>query len=332
MTPFSTLITSLRGQVWPEGEAKTLRTVHTSFFKEAMANLQTYITELQAVNISTYRRCERLWEDGKTVLGTPPNGVIRRIYTIVNEEWRDKVIYHSSNFHLMERWAKRLREAVTPANGTIGYGFRYEDADSDNENGRARTGIWCFHRRKIFVAPWLQSNEVLVIEWDGVKIDYEDDDLVDETLWSIDVQEAIKYYVLFKHEMQFGDQRQAMVWKQLYDQKLGDLMVMYRDRTKQQPVEEIPEAVDYLSAEQLEDDDEAAEDIDTPCDEGDLEIPDNEVANTLSMSGELDPTDGGVPAPVGSTYLKTSEPRGFYGKFSGGETEFGWLLLSGEGS
>jgi hypothetical protein len=331
MTTFLALITALRAEIWPDGEAKTLRNVHTSHFKQAMANLQTYIDELQEVNISTYAHCQRLWEDGKTVLGTIPNGVITRVFTIVNSEWRDKVIYHSSNFHLIERWAKTLHEAVTPNNGTIGYGFRYEDADVDSTIGRARTGIYCIHRRKMWVAPWLQSNEVLVLEWSGIKYDYEDADQVDDSLWTIDVQEAIKYYVRFQHEINFGDRIEAQNFKALYDAKLSDLMVMFRDRSKQRPVQEVPEAVDYLTNDLTEDDDEETE-VETPCEAGDLEIPDNEVSNILNLSGEDDPTLGGYPAPVGSTYVKTSSPRGFYAKFSGGVTDDGWLLVSGEGA
>jgi hypothetical protein len=333
MTTFSAFISALRLELWPDGEAKTLRNVHTSQFKAAMANIQTYVEPLQAINVSTYARCERLWEDAKTVLGSPPNGIIRRVFTIVNDDWRDKVIYHSSNFHTMERWAKTLREAVTPDNGTIGYGYRYEDADSDSEIGRARVGIWCLHRGKMFVAPWLQSNEVLVIEWDGVKTDYEDADQIDESKWSIDVQEAIKYYVLFQHEMHFGDRIQARDWKALYDAKLSDLMILFRDRTKQQPVQEIPEAVDYLTTEEIENDDEAADGVETPCEAGDLEVPDTEASDSSRprhMSGEEDPTEGGVAAAEGSTYLKTSEPKGLYGKFSGDATEDGWELISGE--
>lgn len=333
MTPFSTFLSTLRSQCWPDGEAKTLRTTHATFFQAAMADIQKYVPQLQAINISTYARCQRLWEDAKTVLGSPPNGHVDRVYTIVNEEWRDKVYYHSANFHTIERWAKRLFEAVTPDNGTVGYGFRYEDADVDSDIGRARAGAWCFHRGKIFVTPWLQSNEVLVIEWRGIKTTYEDADQIDDEKWSIDVQEAIKYYALWQHEFYFGDRIQARDLKAMYDTKLSDLMVEFRERTKQQPVQEIPEMVDHLTTDAMDDDDEPADGVEVACDPGDLVIPDVVPPGGFpGLSGILDPTAGGVPAAVGSTYTKTSTPRGFYGKFSGGSTEDGWVLISGEGS
>jgi hypothetical protein len=338
MITFLALLTQLRAEIWPDGEAKTLRTAHTGYFKAALTDLQKWIPELQQHNTTVYERCERLWEDAKTVV-TAPNGIVTRVFTITNEEWRDKVWYQSSNFLMIERWAKTLWEAVTPENTgftALNFGFKYEEAEVDSDIGRARVGIWCIHRGNLYVAPWLQSNEKLVIEWEGVKTSWVDADQLDDDLWSNDVQEGLKLYILWQHEFYFGDRIQARELERVYREKLSDLMVVFRDRTKQQPLQEIAESVDYLSQDMLDDDDEAADGVETPCDENDVDVDPGEETGVESglprlYDGEDEP-EGNQAGCVGSTYTKTSTPRALYGKFSGGCTSTGWILLSGEGS
>lgn len=337
MTTFLALITTLRNQIWPEGEAKTTRTATTGHFKAAMTDLQEWVEPLRNFNISTYARCHRQWEDAMTLVSAP-NGLIRRVYTIVNEDWRDKVYYHSSNRHLLERWAKTLWEAETPENTgmvpELDFGRRYEEAAVDWDDGRARRGVWAIYRGKLYLAPWLQSNEVLVVEWDGVNYAWEDATAIDESLWDLAVQEAIKLYVLWQYELWFGDRMQAREMERLYNEKRSDLMVIYRHRTAQQPIHEVPESVEYLTQEEVEDDDEAAEGVEVACDPDDADIPTETSGTDLSSprhySDDGDP-EGVQAACVGSTYLKTDVPRGVYGKFSGGCTSSGWILLSGEG-
>lgn len=259
MSLFSAFIALIRADIWPAGEAKTLRTAHTGYVKAAMADMQKWIPDLQVLNTSQYDRCDRLWEDAKTVIEAP-NGVIRRVFAITNAEWRDKVFYDSSNMTEVERWAKRLVDAETPDNTGLSpaltRGFKYDsDTTIDNEAGRARIGKWCIYRRKLFLVPWLQSNEVLVIEWDGIKTTYADADVINDTLWTADVIEAIKYYVKWQHELWFGDAGLAREFKANYDGKLADLMVVFRERTRQQEVNPVPEAVTHLTSEMVEDDD-----------------------------------------------------------------------------
>jgi hypothetical protein len=336
MTTFLALITTLRQQIWPEGEAKTLRTAHTGHFKAAMSDLQTWIDELKNNNISVYARCNRLWEDAMTLI-TAPNGKIQRVYTIVNEDWRDKVYYLSSNRTLLERWAKTLWEAETPENTgmtpELQYGRRYEEEEVDSDIGRARRGIWCIYNGKLYLAPWLQSNEKLVVEWNGVNYEWEDATAVDEEKWDIAVQEAIKLYVKWQSELWFGEKMLAREFGELYAAKRAELMTLFRDKTAQQPIEEIPEAIDYLTQEEMDDDDEASETAGVACDPDDVDVPeetdDASASRPGKYFGESEP-EGNQAGCVGSSYTKTSSPRALYFKFSGGCTSSGWILVSGE--
>lgn len=331
MSLFSAFIATLRADFWPEGEASNLRTAHTGYIKAAMTDLQKWIPDLAVQNVSQYARCDRFWEDAKSVIEVP-NGVIKRVYTIVNEDWRDKVFYQSATFLEVERIAKRLYEAETPEN--VGYpaltrGFLYEESAVDSVIGRSRVGSWAVHMRKLYVAPWLQSNEILVIEWQGVKSTWADADVVDDDLWTVDVQEAIKYYVLWQHELSFGDPGLARNWMQMYGERRGDLMVTFRERTKQQEYQSIPEAVTMLSNEEADDDDEAADDADVICPDLPDELPGDEGPTGVAITSGTGSPEGVVALGVGSIYTDVTDPDYpvQWNKTSGGYTSTGWVQV-----
>lgn len=227
----------LRAQIWPSGEAKSLRVAHDGFFKAAMMDLQKWVDCLRQNNTSQVAFDDTLWHDAKTAIDAP-FGDIRRVYTIANDDWRDPVSYRSSVFDEMTCWSRRLFEATAPT-VTVGeemtLGFRKSDASSDSTVGRARIGIWAVYRRRLYLAPWVQSNETIIVEWDGEKTTWLDTDLVDETYWTPDVEEAIAYYVSFKHDIFYGDKVEGARFKQLYDDKLSDLVWKCREYTRQKP-------------------------------------------------------------------------------------------------
>jgi hypothetical protein len=337
MSLFSAFIAALRLEIWPAGEAKTLRPAHTGYIKAAMTDIQKWVPQLQVNNTSTYARCDRFWEDAKSVVEAPI-GELRRVYTIVSgedggEEWRDKVFYDSSNFEAVERWAKRLiTEAVTPPNTglpALSRGFRYEEASVDSAIGRARKGAWAIWRKNLYVVPWLQSNELLVLEWDGVKSVWADSDVVDDEIWTEDVREAVSFYVKWKHECFFGagpNSAEARAWKAQYDERVSDLMITWRDRTKQQKSFEVPEAVTHLTVEQIEDDADPAADADTPC--PDLpDAPPGETPSGVGIFSGLGSPEGSFAAGVGSIYTDITDPEHpvTWKKTSGGYTNTGWV-------
>lgn len=255
MKTFLDFTTELRKEIWPASEAVTLRDVHTTLFRAAMIDLQKWIDCLHALNGTIHSFCSTYWENAKTVIDLP-NGYIYRIYTIANDDWRDMVLYWSAPVHEVECWGNSLWASATPATENIQQGFRPADAVTDGKYGRARIGIWTIHNRKIYVAPFIQSNEKLVVEWKGPNFVWADSDLVNDNWWTRDVQEAVKYYVLTEHEDRFGDPSRARTFKSKYDAKLSDLMWHCREVTRQKHEESCDQ--DYRgifqSSEQLIDD------------------------------------------------------------------------------
>ena len=256
MKTFKEFTDALRGEIWPSGEAKTLKLSHTKQFMAALTDLQKNIPCLQRYNANSFKKCGRYWEDGATVVDQP-NGVVRRVFTIANDEWRDKVQYWSANYWELQRWQKRLWEAVTPANiglPKLQQGFRFDEGNVDSTIGRARIGIWTIYRHRIYVAPWLQSNETLIVEWDGVKDVWVDADGIDENWWTVDVQEAVKLYVRARHEKDYGDFELGERLDVDYKVKRADLIFQCQKKIEQQKIEHIPEALEYLSQDMVDDD------------------------------------------------------------------------------
>lgn len=248
MTTFLALKQELRAEIWPAGqEAKTLRIGHDKAFIEAMIDLQKWVPCLQQNNTSQFPMCSAYWENTKTVVDAP-NGIITRVYTIANDEWRNKVHYFSGTFHEIECWARKLYRGKTPVNTglqVLPMGFKFAENSTDILTdgtiaiGRARVGIWAIYRHRLYVAPWLQSNETLVVEWDGVKSDWIDTDGLNSDLWTNDVKEAIKLFAMWKHEVYYGTDRARMNDLRIdYENKRAELVWTCRERTRQQESQE----------------------------------------------------------------------------------------------
>lgn len=237
MQTFLQLKQKLRGVLWPSGEQERLRTPHDGFFKEAMMELQKWVECCRQNNVSQFAFEDTYWHDAKTVVNAP-FGEIRKVYTVANEEFRDQVTYRSATWEEMECWAKRLWAATTPTNTAgddLTLGYHLADETGDSSVGRARIGIWCIHRKRLYLAPWIQSSETVIVDWDGEKNDWADTDMIDDTYWTIDVEAAISYYVGYKHEIFYGDPNMAGKYDALFRDKLADIIWKCREYTRKKP-------------------------------------------------------------------------------------------------
>ncbi len=315
MKTFKEFTDTLRGEIWPSGEAKTLKASHTTQFMAAFVDLQKNIICLQQYNTSVYPKCARHWEDGATVV-PQTNGVVRRIFSIANDDWRDKVWYWSANYLDMQRWQKRLWEAATPENvglQSLPQGFRFDDGTVDSDLGRARVGIWAIYRHRIYVAPWLQSNEKLVVEWDGIKDKWEDVDGIDDTWWTKDVQEAVKLYVKARHEKDYGDYALGERLERDYNLKRADLMLECRKKIEQQQQHELPESNTFLTAAEIEDDVAPSEtDSYTHCFIGDWG---DDNSNTDAVIEKLLAQNPSLILTLGDNVYGSNDPETLFAKF-----------------
>ena len=153
----------------------------------------------------------------------------------VDEDHCAKVEYHQVSFEQLQRYvhvcercnasipaADEILTAIFgvfrrkrryPAPTDVGFedqpplppGFHYAQAATD-ASGRAAGGVWAIHRGRIYVAPWVQSTESVVVEWVGIKSKWGDADFVED---DIKFKQAVRQHVLMQHEAAFGEPAQA---------------------------------------------------------------------------------------------------------------------------
>ena len=76
-------------------------------------------------------------------------------------------------------------------------GHHYQpQASTNSPRGRANRGVWALERGRIYIAPWLQNTETVIVEWNGIKSEWEDLDIVDD---NPQLKRAVRYYVAWNH-------------------------------------------------------------------------------------------------------------------------------------
>lgn len=235
------IITEARAEMFPfPGEAKPQIASHTKYFHLAAMDLQHWIPELQVNNAKVYPFCSTYFECGKTIVDAPI-GLVQRVYTIATDKWCDRVPYQGAAFCEVECWSKNLLNYTVPDNTgmeKLPMGFRFADASSDSVCGRARVGIWARHNHRLYVAPWIQSNESLIVEWDGIKKEWDENDLLNTELWDDRVINAIKMFVKWYHEKFHGcDVEAKLNAERDFKNERADLIHYFQEITRAKDAE-----------------------------------------------------------------------------------------------
>jgi len=251
---------SVLNQIWVSGipenlvnraaDAPHIRAPYELLFDETLAEIAKHVPCERTRNVDATAFLSTFFKGGMTVIDAP-RGVIRRVYTVANGNHDDPVFYEQVNWPEPESWGRNAitswvnptNTGVTPA---LPLGFKRAEATLDrdedsNEFGRARAGVWAIHDERLWVSPWLQSNEVLYVEWRGIKKTWGDNDLVNDDL---DYRKAVYLYMKYGHERDYGDAQKAALLHQRmpdgrfigqFDEALADLIEECRKRTALQP-------------------------------------------------------------------------------------------------
>jgi len=151
------------------------------------------------------------------------------------EDWCQKVYYQQVEYKHIESYVKACRNCSAASNSIwqvanaivaqmfgswrqkrfynpptdIGYeslptlppGFHYPQTSTD-AGGRSRSGVYAIKHGRIYIAPWIESTESLVIEWNGLKNNWSSSDLVsnDPTFY-----QAVKLKVAMDHYSNYED-------------------------------------------------------------------------------------------------------------------------------
>lgn len=243
---FLELKQKLLPQIFPSGQQENLIASHDSMFVEALYDIQRAVACLRYGNSDTWPHCATYFNCGMTVLPKPQGRISRiyvidRLNAYGEEDatadldWCEKVFLQQVDWCFMERFIKLCRqcssniaavEAIAsqvfgiyrykrayPEPTDVGMeslpplpqGFHYPQTSTD-AGGRSPSGVWANYRGRIYIAPWIQSTETVVIEWDGIKRNWSDADKVDD---DPKFHQYVRTHVRWQHEKLYGDPAMA---------------------------------------------------------------------------------------------------------------------------
>lgn len=108
-------------------------------------------------------------------------------------------------------------------------GYHYNQPDTDKRH-RSRMGLWALERQTIYLIPWIQSTEKIIIKWDGIKRFWNDDDPIDNDPL---LKRAIEEFVRADHERKWGKDYEAAQAAQIaYQSAKQDLFHECREETR----------------------------------------------------------------------------------------------------
>lgn len=263
---FGNLKAELRPIIFPTGEATNLIPAHDKAFLDAIIDLQKWVDCLQYDNTSLYPQCSTYYNCGITVIPAP-RGAILKVSVIdkinptthkedatADDDWCSEIEYRQIDFcHIKHFLAQSGRPGCcniplffglscrkgrfpTPTDAgltglaTLPLGYHYGQTSTDDKHGRAGSGVWAMDRGKIYLAPWIQSTETVVVKWDGLKRTWSGDDLIDDDPMLI---LAVEEYVRWQHAAKYDhDYEEADRAQKAYNIGLQDLMHACREETR----------------------------------------------------------------------------------------------------
>lgn len=226
---------------------------HRQHFQEGMADIAKFSRCEQLNQVNTVEFCKTFFKCGMTVTRMP-DGPISRVMAVVKTEdglsYCDPVVYREVKWLKVECLGRAVMSSANELPAILGQlprGFTPSTAATDNPCGRARAGIWAKHNGNIYLAPYLQSSEVIIIEWSGIKTKWEDGDPVNEAL---DYKQTLQLWCQYRHEHDYGQPERSAFFKVGmpagtggYDKALSELIwtceekLKVRDTTQCEPCE-----------------------------------------------------------------------------------------------
>jgi len=240
---FAEFKTKVKAVVFPIGEAENLVEIHNTFIVEALADIQQLVPSFRERNTDVIAFKDTRYNCGTTVTAAP-DGIIKRIYS-VGADFCCKTNYRKSTLAQI-RTLEAYNNITLPPTAiklptqptdkpTLPLGDLYPDASADSPYGRSTTGYWAVEGCRLYIWPYLQSNEDLVIEWSGVKTTYVDSDLIYDDTVVIAVRAALQRDIARNIESNDAD---ALKFDAIYRDKLGDLHHWHRQKTEGSYAEE----------------------------------------------------------------------------------------------
>lgn len=242
---FQALQAKLNSQIWPNGVPENLTSQVAAMYQSAMVTVYRHNECLKQTNVSVYPQCSTYFKCATTIIAERPKGVVKRVYTLRSSDGNSDcfvVALRSVDMAELQSWSTGLVATYVNEPDNVGLpalplGYRYPEQSTDSAFGRSICGVWAIDQSRLVVAPWLQSDESLVVEWEGKKTLWIDDDSV---LDDPQFEGAVKCYVQMAYEQDFGCDRQKLELRRAaFAEANSDLLWECREELRQQPDEPI---------------------------------------------------------------------------------------------
>lgn len=203
---FGDLKSEVKTSIWPNDPPENLVTAIDRMLLQAVNWIQQNVECLKDEHLDITHQCDTIFHCGLTVIDRP-DGQINKLFTVQHSGFCDPVTYVETDKNDLLSWSRWFMKSSPfwspwlgsniqqPANSglpALPAGFTQAASSTNDPWGRALFGLWAKDKDRLLIAPWLQSYEDVVVEWEGYKSKWDDTDVVPS---SPDYVRAIKLFV-----------------------------------------------------------------------------------------------------------------------------------------
>lgn len=258
---FDLFVSAITQTVFPEGEAENLLRNHRQYVIDSLIDLQQKVPCLRVQHRDRRSMGNTFLECGASVTDAP-RGFIGQIYAVTQDNCCAKRYFQPIDHDEMLQLMADNKSCGTtleptyyyyiedygyldyPAYGCLYYG---DSSGATDLSYRPTTSYVSIHNGLLYLFPWLQANEVLVIEWDGIKRSWKDGD---EVTFDREVQDAVEHYLDFKSGYREDcDAQRMQIARGLYDELVAKQIWQCRkERHLERRVHYFSNCGDYCNA------------------------------------------------------------------------------------
>lgn len=203
---FELFVSDISRTIFPEGAAENLVANHRKYIIDALIDLQQKVPCLRVQHRDRVSMSDTFTECQASVYSAP-RGFISQIYAVTQDNCCAKRFFQPVDWDEMEQILKDNQNCGALIEPTYyyysdDYGYTdypeygclyYGDSSGATDLGtRPNVSFSAIKDGQLYLFPWLQSNEVLVIEWDGIKRSWKD---TDEVQFDREVQDAVEHFL-----------------------------------------------------------------------------------------------------------------------------------------
>jgi hypothetical protein len=236
MATYADFIEDIKDTLFPDREAINLAANHTRYIKDGLIWLQKRCPELREQHYDTHEFEDTFYRCCTTVI-PKPDGVIKRIYTYTEDDHCDAIFYQPVTKEAMLSNVRSYiacgscigseGEAATIEGDPLSVALK-QASDTQNKGYRTSNGVWTIVDDQIWLFPSIESNERVGVNWSGVKLEYEEGDLIDVP---VDVQAVIELYTMMQISLREDcDTNEYIKYKASVDLASAELIWWYRNK------------------------------------------------------------------------------------------------------